>query len=397
MVEGFDFPNDAHADLLAFKQRLEKLDLTERIRRAEDAAPRRRHGRQSPLGKIKSFLSSLSHVSRSRRRIDALEDELANFRRAFVSVVESEFAALAYAINSLSAESHDAARNQERERVTLQDQIDQSRRLQRFERLTRQKALTDIERRFTLAATSNAVDASAPSLSARELLPTSVQSLLETFYFLLEERYRGSREEIGRRLLVYRNDFRAARERTGAAGPIIDVGCGRGELLEMLRDDGFQAIGVDSNDTQLEAARRHGGAVVHADAFDHLRALEDNSVLAIAGIHVIEHIPFPDMMRLMHEVARVLKSGGVAVFETPNPRNLIVGATTFHLDPTHVRPLPPEVMEIVLETVGFSEVELRPLHPSDTLDHMIRIRNLDDHVAKLLFGPQDYAIVGRMR
>jgi len=99
----------------------------------------------------------------------------------------------------------------------------------------------------------------------------------------------------------------------------------------------------------------------------------------------------------MQEVARVLMKGGVAVFETPNPRNLIVGATTFHLDPTHVRPLPPEVLQILLETVGFGEVEQRPLHPSETLDYMVKHHNLDLHIATLLFGPQDYAAIGVMR
>ena len=82
------------------------------------------------------------------------------------------------------------------------------------------------------------------------------------------------------------------------------------------------------------------------------------------------------------------------IFETPNPRNLIVGAHTFNFDPTHIRPLPPEVLEILLETVGLSDIEIRPLHPSDTLDSMVNARRLDPHIATLLFGPQDYAILG---
>jgi O-antigen chain-terminating methyltransferase len=220
--------------------------------------------------------------------------------------------------------------------------------------------------------------------------------LLESFYVLLEERYRGDRQEIKQRLLVYRNDLRAARERTALIGPVIDIGCGRGELLELLAEDGFQVIGVDSNDIQLEVARRHGGAVVQGDAIDYLRTLEADSVVAVTGIHIVEHIPFPDLIRLMLEVARVLRPGGVALFETPNPRNLIVGATTFHFDPTHIRPLPPEVLEILLETVGFAHVETRPLHPSDTLEYMVKERGLDRHVATLLYGPQDYAAVATM-
>jgi len=410
--ERFEFPEDVRADLLAFKQRLEQLDLGERIRQEEDSAPRRRHARRSLWRKITFFLKSLSNLSRSRRRLDALEDEVRNLRKAIVSVVESEFRALSHAANSLSltmerlsAEgaqnierlSIDSARRIERERDALHNQIEEVGDLIRFERLTRQKAFTDFDRRLTLAATKKTSEATALPPESNEQLPTSVRSLLESFYFLLEERYRGTREEIKQRLFVYRNDFLAARERTGVAGPIIDVGCGRGELLEMLREDGFQAIGVDSNDTQLEAARRHGVAVIHADAIEHLRALEDNSVLAVTGIHIVEHIPFTDLIRLMQEVARILKKGGVAIFETPNPRNLIVGATTFHFDPTHIRPLPPEVLQILLETVGFGEVEQRPLHPSETLEYMVKHHNLDRHVATLLFGPQDYAAIGVMR
>jgi hypothetical protein len=136
---------------------------------------------------------------------------------------------------------------------------------------------------------------------------------------------------------------------------------------------------------------------VCANALDHLRTLGNDSVLAVTGIHIVEHIPFPDLIQLMLEVARVIMKGGVAIFETPNPRNIIVGATTFHLDPTHVRPLPPEVLQVLLETVGFSEVEQRPLHPSDTLDYMVKHHGLDRHVATLLFGPQDYAALGVMR
>jgi O-antigen chain-terminating methyltransferase len=403
--ERFEFPEDVRADLLAFKQRLEQLDLGASIRREEESTPRRRHGRRSLWGKISLFLKSLAHLSRSSRRLDALEDEVTNLRKAVVTVVESEFVALTHAVKSLLVTtteglerlSVDSARLLERERDALHSQIEDVGDLIRFERLTRQKAFTDFDRRLTLAAAKKTPEAPALSPESNEQLPTSVRSLLESFYFLLEERYRGTREEIKQRLFVYRNDFLAARERTGVAGPIIDLGCGRGELLEMLREEGFQAIGVDSNDTQLEAARRHGVAVVHADAIEHLRALEDNSVLAVTGIHIVEHIPFTDLIRLMQEVARVLKKGGVAIFETPNPRNLIVGATTFHFDPTHIRPLPPEVLQILLETVGFAEVEQRPLHPSETLDYMVKHHNLDRHVATLLFGPQDYAAIGVMR
>jgi len=441
----FDFQRDAREDLILLKQRLEQLDLGARSQRdSDDESFRRASSRGFLKRKVKPFLKRLSQlwpnrrrIGRLKERIKVLEDEIANLRKLVISVIDSELATSqrrdlehvalhgqmesltraldgdrAIARDQIAALSHAwseerlALRDQiaalsrawSEGRLALRDQIEEIERLLRMERLTRQKAFTNFDRRLTLAAVRNPQETSTDLLEWNAASPsTSVQSLLESFYFLLEERYRGTREEIKQRLLIYRNDFRAARDRAGVAGPIIDIGCGRGELLEVLQEDGFQAIGVDTNDTQLEAARRRGMAVMHVDALAHLRTLGDDSVLAIAGIHVVEHIPFPELTALMQEVARVLKKGGVAVFETPNPRNLIVGATTFHLDPTHVRPLPPEVLQILLETVGFGEVEQRPLHPSETLDYMVKHHNLDLHIATLLFGPQDYAAIGVMR
>ncbi|MGJ0503885.1 MAG: class I SAM-dependent methyltransferase [Methylocystis sp.] len=399
MDDNFDLPRDVGADLLAFKQRIQQLDFEQLIRLEEQAAPRRPTVvRQSLWGKFNSLLISLARLTSTRRKVDALEDDVTNLRRAVTSVVESELTRLGSAIETIAVSS---ARNLQQEggrlkqrMVQLEHRAAEFEHALRFERLTRQKAFTDFDRRLTLRATEPTSEvSSAPATTASEL-PTSVLSLLESFYYLLEERYRGTRDEIKQRLLVYRNDFAAARERTGVAGPIVDLGCGRGELVEVLRENGFQAIGVDSNDIQLESARQHGAAVVLGSALDYLRTLEDNSVLGVSGIHIVEHIPFPDLIRIMQQVTRVLKNGGVAIFETPNPRNLIVGATTFHFDPTHVRPLPPEVLQILLETVGFEQVETRELHPSDTLDYMVKHHNLDRHIAKLLYGPQDYAAIG---
>lgn len=393
LEERFDFARDAREDLLAFKQRLDELellDLGERIRQAElSASPPADRSRGSLWSQFRTLLSS------RRRRRDALE--MAKLRRAVVSVVVPVVKDLVVTTQgSIERLALDFARTLERDRVTFKERSDDFDIRLRSERLTRQKALTELDRRLTLTATriGSHMSAAAPSDGA---LTPGVQSLLESFYSQLEERYRGTREEIKQRVLIYRNDLRAARERTGINGPIIDIGCGRGELLEMVRDDGFHAIGVDTNDTQLEAARCRGVAVVHGDALDYLRTVGDRTVLAVTGIHVVEHIPFTDLVLLMQEVSRVLKAGGVAIFETPNPHNIIVGATTFHLDPTHVRPLPPEVMQLLLETVGFGEVVQRPLHPSDTLDYMVRHHNLDKRLAKLLFGPQDYAAIGVMK
>ena len=413
MGERFELIEDLRAELLDYKQRLEQVRLGDKIRSEQrPSAHRERRPRQNLLKKIGSFFFALSRLPQTRRRVLALEDDVVHLRDAVITVVEAEFASLSRGtrdlivlMEKLSAAiatkqdleqaQIDIARDMSQQLQKVGGQIDNAKHLLQMERLTRQKAFTDFDRRLTLKG-AQASDAPAQALKTDAEPSTSVQSLLESFYFLLEDRYRGTREEIKQRLFIYRNDIRAARDRVGVDAPIVDIGCGRGELLELLAEDGFKAIGVDTNDTQLDAARRHGGAVVHGDAFEYLRSLEANSVLAVTGVHIVEHIPFPDLVRLMQEIVRVLKKGGVAIFETPNPRNLIVGATNFHFDPTHIRPLPPEVLQVLLETVGFPHVEIRPLHPSGTLEYMVREHNLDRHIATLLFGPQDYAAIGVM-
>ncbi len=408
-----DFGLQLRADLADFVQRLEGLEIGDKLRLEEEALKPGKRKKPSLGRRLKGFFSGLAHAGRTARRLKALEEDVGRLRGALTTVMEREIGAVGDAVVrgvgnvERTVSSHQAQLQGAFERHThaSQDAIASARseltadirkveqRVQ-FERRTRQKAFTEFERRLALAQRAGL--GAAGSAAVAEDAGTSVQGLLESFYYLLEERYRGTREEIRQRLLVYRPDFIAARERTGVSGPVIDVGCGRGELLEMLQEDGFQCLGIDNNDTQLDAARAHGVPVLHADAIEHLRSLPQDSVLAVTGIHIVEHFPFSDLIRLLQEVARVLRPGGVCIFETPNPRNVLVGATTFHLDPTHVRPLPPEVMQILLETVGFGAVESRLLHPSDTFDYMVEQRGMDRDIARLLFGPQDYAAIGIM-
>jgi O-antigen chain-terminating methyltransferase len=411
-TDRFDFGKDLRADLTAFSERLQRLEIGEKLRPEEESLKPPKKRRQ-PIGrKIKNFFSSIVHIARTKRRLEALENEVVNLRRGLTNVVEREVSTFGQSLSTLTSGLDEAATRQrvalldatelmrrslhehaDETRKQLQEEIGKVEQRVQFERRTRQKSFTDFERKLALMARTGAGPVSDAAPAAES---PSVQSLLESFYYLLEERYRGTRAEIKQRLLVYRNDFAAARDRTGMNGPVIDVGCGRGELLELLQEDGLQCLGIDSNDTQLDAARAHGVTGLHADAIAYLQGLDADSVLAVTGIHIVEHFPFTDLIRLVQEVARVLRPGGICIFETPNPRNLIVGATTFHLDPTHVRPLPPEVMQILLETVGFAAVESRLLHPSDTFSYMVRERGLDRDLAALLFGPQDYASIGVM-
>ena len=182
----------------------------------------------------------------------------------------------------------------------------------------------------------------------------------DSFYAALENRFRGSREEIRERAAIYLAIVREAGAGTALA-PVVDLGCGRGEWLELLRDSGLVGRGIDLNRATVRQCQASGLDVIHGEAVAYLGLLASGSLGAVTGIHVIEHLSFNGVLALLDESLRVLRQGGVAIFETPNPENVVVGACNFHTDPTHVRPLPPALMQFVLEARGFSRVAVRRL------------------------------------
>ena len=224
-----------------------------------------------------------------------------------------------------------------------------------------------------------------PSASAEATADKS--SDFDAFYLEFEDRFRGSRGDTKRAQEVYLDYVRTAEAGTAAA-PIVDLGCGRGEWLELLRERGLHATGVDHNRVMLAENKDRGLEVVEADALVYLSGLPDDSVGMVTSFHMIEHMPFERLVRLLDECRRVLRPGGCAVFETPNPENLVVSGYTFHLDPTHLRPLPPAMTEFLAWQRGFAAVELLRLHPRP--EHGSDEALLD----RWFRGPTDYALIG---
>jgi SAM-dependent methyltransferase len=138
---------------------------------------------------------------------------------------------------------------------------------------------------------------------------------------------------------------------------VLDLGCGRGEFLDVLREQGLAATGVESHAGQAAECRRHGHHVIEADLFDYVSSLPDASVDGLFAGHVIEHLPFPRLVQLYHRACRKLKPGGVFIAETVNP-HCTPAFKFFYLDPTHVAPLFPEVMEFVGQSTGFARTEI---------------------------------------
>jgi SAM-dependent methyltransferase len=222
---------------------------------------------------------------------------------------------------------------------------------------------------------------------------------------LLLEQFRGSEVEIRHRLEHHLVKLEAA-------GPVLDLGCGRGELLLLLREAGVEACGIESDPALAQAARRRGIEVIEADALEELRSHSAERWGALTAIHLLEHLDSGDTLQLLAEARRVLRPGGLLLAESPNPHCLRVGAALYWRDPTHRRPLLPETLALYLETSGFEVRGVEYLHPfpdeqrlalvpgdppGDTPPELVRLNERIDRLAssldELLNGPRDFAIV----
>jgi len=136
------------------------------------------------------------------------------------------------------------------------------------------------------------------------------------------------------------------------AGPVLDVGCGRGLFLELLRDAGIEAVGIDYSQESVATCRERGFTVDCEDARQYL-GLKAGRFGGIFCSHVIEHMGYDDAMAFLALCHHALREGGVLLLVTPNPEDLTIISEIFWLDPTHVRPYPKLLLQSMLEANGF--------------------------------------------
>jgi len=188
------------------------------------------------------------------------------------------------------------------------------------------------------------------------------QRIWQESYASFEDQFRGTREDIKNRFRTYIPLVKDAV--SGKPGmTVLDIGSGRGEWLELLRDAGIESSGLDQNPFFVNDCRRRGLSVVQAESIEYLSNLPAGSYYAVTAFHLIEHLD-PKLLFLFGQlVFEALKPGGLLILETPNPENTEVARFKFHLDPTHYKPIPSDLLFFILDYCGFKALSVRGLHP----------------------------------
>jgi SAM-dependent methyltransferase len=325
-------------------------------------------------GRLAAVEAGLSEIAAQARAVAALGTALQAVRRQQGWDEDGEALAARLA-EALRAQEDRVKRAEALVEANRRDLADQQRRLSLI--------LEDVRRRMSHGLAREDL----------ERLEAEDDHSLDALYVAFEDRFRGTRSDIKGRQGVYLPLLAEAGAGTEDR-PILDVGAGRGEFLELLREAGLVGRGVDLNRRMAELCAEAGLDCVANDAVAHLSRLPPDSLGAVTGFHIIEHLPFKVLVRLLDESLRALRSGGLVIFETPNPANVLVGSRLFYLDPTHRNPIPCETAAMIAEARGFVRVSIRELHPM-RVSFAARDAVLAEQLDRLFHGPQDYALIAR--
>ena len=242
-------------------------------------------------------------------------------------------------------------------------------------------------------------EANAPSAPPTPpMFPSAVTEDAAFDYYLFEERYRGEESLIYARQTEYLELFRGRDN-------VVDIGCGRGEFLQLLRDNGIRASGVELGTDQYLLCRSKGLNVVQQDLFSYLESVPDGSLGGLFSAQVIEHLSASDQLRFVALSHRKTRPGSPVVFETINAQCVFAVMRNFFVDPTHVRPVHPETLKFAMESVSFKSVELRfsspmterqipPLHLNGDTPQLAEFNRAIAQLNDLVYGYMDYAAIG---
>jgi SAM-dependent methyltransferase len=324
--------------------------------------------------------------------VEAPQRDLWDRQRVFnlilLESLEQHVARLSHRIDQVETLAQDGLRDVTAHDDALYARVDQ--KLERYRRETK-----DLQGRLSAGLAKLEAGVGAAELQ---------EARREADYVAFEDRYRGTPEEIRSRLAAHLPLL-------AGQGPVLDLGCGRGELLDLLREQAIPARGVDGSAAMVAICRERGLAAAEQDLNAALAATPEGGLGAVVSVHVIEHLEPAAVERLVRLAFGALRSGGLLLLETPNVRSLRVGASRFWIDPTHRRPVHPEALRWMATSAGFDPVEIRDLHPFPAADRLpelpidvvpAELRSLVDRLNRqrdrlddLLHGFQDVALVAR--
>ena len=213
---------------------------------------------------------------------------------------------------------------------------------------------------------------------------------MDNFYKSFEDKFRGSRELIKQRLAYYLPLMHGLRSYCDTLN-VLDLGCGRGEWLELLKEKSIRAHGVDLDEDMLSECTKLHLDYTHGDVMDFIKKQADASWNVITSFHLIEHLPFDYLKELVCECFRVLKPGGLLILETPNCENILVGSGNFYLDPTHVKPLPSQLISFLTIFCGFKKSDVHFINTA-----WPNLNDVQASLSKIVYGVgADYAVIAQ--
>ena len=281
----------------------------------------------------------------------------------------------------------------------LGEQVTQQRWAYEGALMRQSEAVEELRQRMVMQAKAQATRLEAGGIpvaaSGRPAPPPTVD------YIRLENQFRGTEEEIKKRQSFYTPFFQGRKN-------VLDIACGRGEFLELMRDAGVPARGVDLDADMVGCCLEKGLEVIQGDVFAHLATTPAGSLDGIFSAQFVEHLEPADYLRLIAECAAKLAPGGVLAIETQNPECLAIFSQSFFIDPTHVRPIPPAQLRFAYAEAGLERITTHSLSPAAAILPVLpqlpagaaepeALRAFNAAVARFnetFFGGMDYAVIG---